>query len=195
MLDFLQQFQIPSLTVIAPAVAALIGVAASLANSFLARRELRTRIIEADYQSKRLDVIQRALAVQETFGDRVLPHEGIQALKDEYLHVVACVRQRREEPPPKPVRLPPRRRTGIRSLLLPRPITISGWLATPIYYLYGTVTIAYVLYAVIAAADVLGFREMLDFILMGALVSAVVAGAAHRWALTSWDRKTAQFAG
>ena len=187
MLEFLSALQIPSITVIAPAVAAVIGIVASLTNSFLARRELRTRIIEADYQSKRLDVIQRALAVQETLGDRVLPSAGIQALKDEYLQVVAAVRQRREEPPKKAAPVPMRRGVGLRSLILPRPMTISGWLATPIYYLYATVTGAYVIYAVIAAANVLGFRDMLDFIAMGGLVSALVAGAAHRWALTSWD--------
>lgn len=196
MLELLQQFQIPSITLIAPAVAALIGVAASLANSFLARRELRTRIIEADYQSKRLEVLQRALSVQATLGDRALPKDEIESLKDEYRRVVEGVKRRCAEPAPVVAAPPPpvRRRRGLRSLILPRPMTISGWLATPIYYLYAAVTIVYVLYAVVALTNWLGFRDMLDFILMGGLVSALVAGAAHRWALTTWDNKANRLA-
>ena len=188
MLEFLSALHVPSITVIAPAVAAVIGIVASLTNSFLARREVRTKLIEADYHSRRLEVIQRALAVQETLGDYRLPSDGIQALKDEYLLVVEAVRRRSEEQA-KPAPPPPRmqRRSGVGSLILPRPMTLSGWLATPIYYFYAAVTAAYLIYAVVAAANVLGFRDMLDFIVMGTLVSALVAGAAHRWALTSWD--------
>lgn len=87
------------------------------------------------------------------------------------------------------MRLGPRR-TGWRSVLLPSPLRLIGWIPTVLYYMYGAGAVLYV-----ATALVTLFTEGWEVafaMLLACGISLLIAAPSWYWALKNWDQNFAR---
>src|SRR5215813_7001666 len=134
---------------IAAIVAAMLTPIVTAIAGVVARVGLQNRIARADYQLKRLDLVQKALAVESSFGGgKLAASSAVEKLKAEYQQIIAAISFETDERA-KLRQVAPRRK-GWRSIFPPKPLSIVGWLLTLLYYYYAVSSVMYVALLILA---------------------------------------------
>jgi hypothetical protein len=112
-------------------LAPVIGTIAGL----LSRSSLQRKQQEAEYKIKRLDLIDRAIGVGKTLSNSLGINIDISLAQGEYIRILRSIPE--SKPPPEQDLLPFERHSfPVRLLILPRPTSISGWIASTLFYMY-----------------------------------------------------------
>ena len=178
------------LRVIVPLAAALLGPIVGAAASVVARFGLQSKISQIEYQLKRLDLLEKALSFEDTLGAKVPISSNAEILVAEYQEIVAVIAATRASEAAKAA-VPAQRRTGIRALILPRPLSIAGWFASGIYYVYGFTALAS-LVAAIASSFSSDFNQETALTYVGnAGGGLLLAWGGWYWAVRNWRKHSA----
>ena len=159
-------------------LAPIIGTIASL----LSRSTLQRKHQETEYTIKRLDLIDRAIGVGKSVSNTLGTNVDVSLAQAEYMRILRSIP---EIAPSQEQDLLPFERHSflVRLLMLPRPSSISGWIASTLFYIYLIYTPIFVLYYS------LGFSERVNDdlgpeILIGTLViSLLIVAGARFWAI------------
>ena len=162
-----------------PLVAALAGLVVS-------RFGIAGKAREIEYRLKRFQLVQAMKKLQDAgFGKHdwsILDQELADLLSFVRLTSTAEV-ERSEE------RIRPRARL-MRAIILPRPRTVGGWIATVIYYLYGFSAIVYVAVGVGVFFGASLNSDIKGLLLPGIIAAALLAVTGRHYAVRSLQRAT-----
>jgi hypothetical protein len=166
-------------------LAPIIGTAASL----FSRSPLQRRQQELEYRVRQLELFDKAVSVGKSLSDAIgKPFDGA-IIEAEYYRLV---RQLPEKPPPTVEESAYEQRNFLMRLFwLPHPQTISGWIASSLYYIYAMMfvvsLVSICLYHTVLP-DVLSYLDEKDDPLqlyINPVVSLAIALPARYWAIRS----------
>jgi hypothetical protein len=201
-----------ALTYLSTAVAfvgPLLGPVVGASANVFARLTLQRRIWQAEYDCKRLDLVEKALAVEKTLGDKLQTPRGTDVLLAEYRQVISSIASNRARQDAEAASQSERRR-GMRALILPWPLSMAGWFASAIYYTYAFLALVFVIALILAAAggpvifpsaEFMGRPSRLDpywlslyHAAIRSVLFAAIAWLARSWALRNCLRCRARYA-
>jgi hypothetical protein len=171
------------LTVSGVLLAPVIGALASL----LSRSDLQRKQQEVEYKIKRLEMIEKAISIGKSISNNLATSVDVSLAESEYLRVLKSLPE--PEPPSEQDLLPFERHSlPIRLLMIPKPLSISGWIAGFLFYIY-LVTAVLTLFIPLADLEVAtstGMSREYDTNLLrflNPILSLVIAVSARYWAI------------
>jgi hypothetical protein len=112
-------------------LAPVIGTIAAL----LSRSAMQRRQQEIEYKIKRLDLIEKAVSVGHAISNNLQVTVDVSVAHGEYLKILNSLYE--PEPPTEHELLPFERHSfPLRLLMLPKPTSVSGWIAIVVFYIY-----------------------------------------------------------
>jgi len=179
-------------------LAPIIGTAASL----ISRSPLQRRQQAIEYRVKQVELFDKAVSVGKSLSEALgKPFDG-SIIEAEYYKLM---RQLPEQPPPsaEELRASQHRNFLVRLFWLPHPQTISGWIASSLFYIYSVmffVTLVSIgLYFTILpdVASYLGQEDEPLQVYFNPIMSLLIAVPARYWAIRNAQqamrRETARF--
>jgi hypothetical protein len=170
-----------NLAVFVPLAGALLGPIVGAVAGIIARFGLQNKITQAEFRLKRLDLVEKALAVEKALGDKLQASSATEILLAEYQQVISTIASTRAQEAAAAA-APPRSTKGLRKLILPWPLSVGGWVATGLYYFYAIAALVYIPLCFVGPPD--GLQDFLS----GVFGSVIIATGAYYFAMRSWTK-------
>ncbi len=136
------------LTVLVPLAIALLANAGNLAQF-----GLQKRISQAEYHLQRLGLVEKALKLKKTLGNKLPAASATKILLAEYHQVVSVIDRMRARQEAEAA-VAENRKQGLGALILPWPLSAAGWIFSGLCYVYWLAALAH--FAM--AADIFFYR-------------------------------------
>jgi hypothetical protein len=162
-------------------LAPIIGTIASL----LSRSDLQRRQQETEYKMARFALLEKAITLGNALSDISKKRIDLSVAESEFLRLLSSLS---EPAPPSPLDTLPfeRRPFLIRIFMVPRPHSISGWIASSAFYIFLLYSFIGLMYPYISLQSGIPLDIFESSIVMlGFLVMLLISFLARRWAIRS----------